>query len=133
VQDRQLGVDLPVVAVAPLRPPLAALPSWLVQGGDVKREILDTSGLTYTQAFSRAQGRVDAAADNVTLTGQVDVARYGAVLRPRGLVGVRGAGYLHDGLYYVTSVSHSLAPGTYTQSFSLEREGVGSTVPLVMS
>lgn len=132
VKDRQLDVDLPVVAFAPLRFPLAALPSWLVQGGDVKTQIIDTSGLTYAQAFARAQGMVDAAADNVTVTGQIDVARYGGVLRARGVVGLRGVGYMHDGLYYVKSVSHSLEPGGYTQSFTLEREGVGSTTPVVV-
>jgi hypothetical protein len=53
------------------------------------------------------------------------------VLRARQLVGLRGAGYLHDGLYYVKRVTHSLSTGRYTQSFTLTREGVGSTVPEV--
>ena len=62
-------------------------------------------------------------ADAVTGTGQLDVLRYGHVLRARQLVGVRGAGLAYDGLYYVQSVSHTIRRGSYTQSFSLARDG----------
>jgi hypothetical protein len=34
-------------------------------------------------------------------------------------------------LYYVKSVSHSIKRGEYKQSFSLQREGLGSTLPVV--
>ena len=64
--------------------------------------------------------------------GEIDGARYGAVLRPRGLVGVRGAGWSHDGLWYVRRVVHDLAPGSYRQQFTIAREGYGSTVPAVV-
>jgi hypothetical protein len=64
--------------------------------------------------------------------GELDAARYGGVLEPRGLVGVRGAGYLHDGLYYVKQVTHTLRRGAYRQKFTLTREGYGSTVPVVI-
>ena len=64
-------------------------------------------------------------------------ARYGAVLRPRGLVGLRGAGWSHDGLWYVRRVVHDLAPGSYRQAFTLARDGLrldrpaGGPVPLM--
>ena len=45
---------------------------------------------------------------------------------------VRGAGWSHDGLWYVRSVEHDLRPGSYRQSFSIAREGYGSTVPAVL-
>ena len=53
------------------------------------------------------------------------------MLRAPGVVGVRGAGHDYDGLYYVQEVTHDIAPGSYKQSFTLTREGLGSTVPSV--
>ena len=61
----------------------------------------------------------------------LDVARYGHVLRSRRLVGVRGAGEPFDGLYYVTTVTHQLKRGEFTQSFGLARNALLSTVPVV--
>jgi hypothetical protein len=134
VQDRQLNTSLPYQTFATLRlPPLAALPAVVAQLPNVKKQILSDGGLTYTQTLARAQGRTDASADNVlTATGALDAVRYGALLQPRGVVGVRGAGYLHDGVYYVKSVSHSIRRGEYKQRFTLTREGFGSTVPAVL-
>jgi hypothetical protein len=59
------------------------------------------------------------------------VLRYGHVLKPRRLVGVRGAGQAFDGLYYVASVTHSIKRGEYKQAFRLVRDGLVSTVPRV--
>ena len=61
----------------------------------------------------------------------LDVYRYGHVLKARQLVGVRGAGEAFDGLHFVTSVSSSLKRGEFTQSFSLARNGLVSTLPAV--
>jgi hypothetical protein len=69
--------------------------------------------------------------DSVFGSGSLDVVRYGRVLKPRRLVGVRGAGLPFDGLYYVTQVSHDIQRGSYKQSFSLARNGLISTVPKV--
>ena len=55
--------------------------------------------------------------------GELDAGRYGGVLRARGLVGVRGAGYLYDGLYYVKQVTHKVALGSYSESFELDARG----------
>jgi hypothetical protein len=68
-------------------------------------------------------------AEAVTAEGSLRVTRYGGVLQPRQLVGVRGAGPAFDGLYYVKSVTHHLKRGEYTQDFSLSRDGLVSTVP----
>ena len=38
------------------------------------------------------------------------------------MVGVRGAGRSYDGFYYVRGVTHTMEPGSYTQSFRLSRE-----------
>lgn len=132
VQDRQLGTTLPVFAKAPLRAPLSAAPAWATQGGDVRTEVMETSGLTWGQAFSRAQGRVDAAADALTVSGELDGASYGRILRAGGLVGLRGVGLQHDGLWYVQSVRHTFGPGRFRSGFTLTREGVVTTTPVVV-
>lgn len=131
VQDRLTNERVPVATVAPLRPPLALFPSWITQRPNVRTTKLRAGGLSATQAFARAQARTDAAADTVTVSGELDAAQYGGVLRSRGLVGVRGAGFSYDGLYYVKSVTHRITRGSYTQSFTLTRDGVGSTTPVV--
>jgi hypothetical protein len=53
------------------------------------------------------------------------------VLRPRSLVGVRGAGIAFDGLHYVDSVTHTLKPGDYKQSFVLKRNALITNLPAV--
>ena len=51
-------------------------------------------------------------AEAVTGNGELDVVRYGSVLKARQLVGVRGAGLAYDGLYYVKSVTHKIKPAS---------------------
>lgn len=72
------------------------------------------------------------APEAVTASGSVDTARYGGVLRARGLVGVRGVGLENDGFYYVTDVTHSITRGSCTQAFGLSREGTGTLTPVVV-
>jgi hypothetical protein len=98
----------------------------------VRRKQFRQSGLNAVQAFGRAQAMTDASVDAVVVEGELDALRYGNLLQPRGLVGVRGAGYLHDGFWYVKRVKHSLQKGQYRQQFTLAREGLGSTTPVVM-
>jgi hypothetical protein len=69
--------------------------------------------------------------DAVKGSGSLDVTRYGRILKARSLVGVRGAGTAFDGLYYVRSVTHKIKRGEYKQSFTLERNGLVSTLPKV--
>ena len=134
IRDRNLNTDLPVMTFFSTRvPPLAAFPALPFELPNVRKVQLDNAeGLSYAQAFARAQATTNASLDNVlTANGEVDSARYGDVLEARGLVGVRGAGYSHDGLYYVKSVKHSISRGQYKQQFTLTREGKGSTLPVV--
>ncbi len=135
VDDRNLNTYLPVMTFVSTRvPPLAAMPALPFDLPNVRKTNLTNSeGLNYAQAFARAQAMTDASMDAVlTASGEVDAAVYGDVLEARGLVGVRGAGYLHDGLYYVKSVSHAISRGQYKQRFTLTREGHGATVPAVL-
>jgi hypothetical protein len=132
VQDRTTNRTIPVRTFGSLRPPLATQPAWLVNQPNVRTTQLRDSGLNASQAYAHAQGTVEAASDAVTVDGELDVGRYGDVLSARALVGVRGAGYQHDGFWYVKRVSHEIKPGAYKQSFTLAREGHGSTTPVVL-
>jgi hypothetical protein len=132
VQDRQTGQTMPVQTFASTRPPLAAMPALLTNFPDVRTQRMETSRLNTTQAYARAQGITDASTDNVvSINGELDAARYGDLLTARGLVGVRGVGYSYDGLYYVKSVTHAISRGDYKQRFTITREGLGSTTPVV--
>jgi hypothetical protein len=132
VQDRRSGEAVDVEIDSSLRPPLAALPLWQTAQRNLRTRRLRGGSSNATTATARAQAEVDRSIDAVTAQGELDGARYGDVLRPRALVGLRGAGWSHDGLWYVRKVDHDLAPGSYKQSFTLAREGYGSTLPAVV-
>jgi hypothetical protein len=133
MQDKLTRAPLPVVTVASLRPPLALLPSMLVQQPNVRSVLAhDAGGLDPVQAFARAQARTDRSSDSVTVEGELDVPRYGDVLRARRVVGLRGTGFLFDGFYYVKKVTHRIKSGAYTQAFTLTREGLGALTPVVV-
>ena len=111
VQDRLTNEVLPVQTFASTRPPLVSQPAWATQSC-VRTRQFRQSGLNTMQAFTQAQAATDASTDNViTVSGELDAARYAALLKPRGLVGLRGAGYSFDGFYYVKSVTHNIRRG----------------------
>ena len=130
VQDRLSGQALPLAAFVNTLPPLASN-----QLSFRPRTVMpkDIDGMNYQQAYAKAQAMVnDSWQRAVTATGEVDTAEYGNILQARSLVGVRGAGATYDGFYYVQSVTHRIQVGSYTQSFNLTRQGLGSTTPLVV-
>jgi hypothetical protein len=132
-QGIEFGEELPADSLTSTRlPPLAALPALLANFPNVRTTQLTTAGLDEIQALAQAQGMTDRSVDAVVeASGEVDPLRYGDILSARDLVGVRGAGWEYDGLYYVKQVSHRLNRRGYAQSFTLTREGVGATVPVV--
>jgi hypothetical protein len=77
-------------------------------------------------AATLAVAAVTRAAEPVRAEGELETVRYGSVLRPRRLVGVRGLSRTYDGDYYVQRVKHRIQRGVYTQSFTLSREGTGA-------
>lgn len=110
------------------QPVLAAEPALTANGADTRTTLLRPWGLDPATARSYAQGLVDLSTDDVAVcAGDLDSFRYGAVLQPRGTVGVRGAGFGYDGLYQVRSVTHTLDARSWRQAFRLAREGMGST------
>jgi cytolysin (calcineurin-like family phosphatase) len=133
LQDRTTGQALPVKTFTTTRIPLVSQPAWMTQSC-TRTERMRSTGLNSVQAFAQAQGRTDASMDAViTATGELDAGRYEAVLKPRALVGLRGAGYSYDGFYYVKNVTHSIRKGEYRQRFTLTREGLGAISPVLPS
>ena len=92
----------------------------------------DVSKHNPVKAVALALARTAESSDAVSGSGQLDVLRYGRILKGRQLVGVRGAGLAYDGLYYVKSVTHNIKRGEYKQSFSLSRDGLISLTPGVV-
>lgn len=120
-------LPLPIPAVAPYSPPLGALvpPPAKIQ------QLADAANKTPGQALMLGMATAVRAGDLVSGNGTLDVDRYGQVLRARSLVGVRGAGLAFDGFYYVDNVTHDIKPGEYKQSFTLKRNALITSSPVV--
>lgn len=120
-------IPLPIPDVTPLDPPLGAVPplppkiTFLTETANKDPLAAAMEGIAYASRHS----------DSVFGNGTLDVVRYGHVLRSRALVGVRGAGEAFDGLHYVTSVTSTMKRGEFSQSFSLARNALVSTLPAV--
>ena len=84
------------------------------------------------KVIDRVLGILARSSDAVSVSGSLDVMRYGGILRNRMLVGVRGGGLAYDGMYYVNSVTHNIKRGEYKQSFQLSRDGLISITPKVV-
>lgn len=130
-------LPIPILTVGSTRfPPLAAQPALdpaELFSLSIKKNLWQDQGMDPIKSEVTAQGMTDLSTDNVvTAQGELDVERYGGVLTAPGLVGVRGTGASWDGLYYVKQVEHKISAKagdwTYKQSFTLTREGLGSTV-----
>lgn len=128
VTDRRTQVPLPVKTLTSARVPPLATSRPLPRVVRFREVTMDAA-----VALERAQGRTDLSADStLTATGKLDAIRYGDVLTARGTVGLRGAGRTYDGFYYVREVTHEIRRGSYTQDFTLTREGVGTLTPAVV-
>jgi len=125
--NSKVPIPVPIPDVTPLNPPLGLIPPLPPRITPLK----DTAKLNPLAAAMKGIGYAAQHSDSVFGTGALDVARYGNVLESRRLVGVRGAGEAFDGLHYVTSVTSTLSRGEFTQSFSLARNALLSTLPKV--
>ena len=133
--DPEVDEIFPVDTLLSLRvPPLAAEPALPFQALFVKTNLYTDSRWDEADALAFAQSQTDNSVDNVvTVNGTLDTFRYGQIIDAPGLIGVRGAGMTNDGIYYVDSVTHTIARGSYSQAFSLTREGQMTTVPVVLT
>lgn len=123
------AVTIPFALPAVRLPPLALLPTVPMR----TRALRETAKYDATQTMDAVSAVQSRHQDAVVATGEVDSLRYGSVIRPRRLIGVRGVGRSFDGLYWVNRVTHVIERDKYTQSFALSREGTGSTTPMVLT
>ena len=120
-------IPIPVGSISPLSPPLGLVPPIPKSVGVIPL----TAKLNFAEAAETALAKASQSQDCVTATGSLNVVRYGRVLEPRKLVGVRGVGTAFDGLYYVEEVTHKLQRGEYKQDFKLTRNALVSNVQRV--
>jgi hypothetical protein len=113
--------------------PSLRLPPLVLNPTPVKRKVLlrESANESPSRAFVSSVAAVTDSPEPVTGTGEVDTSHYGSVLRPRGLIGVRGVSS-YDGFYYLRQVTHHIEIGKYTQSFVMTREGTESISPVVV-
>jgi hypothetical protein len=127
-EETGVTIPIPIPPITPLNPPLGLVPPFPTKLQPVSD---DLSKRPLPQSVMIGLAKAAQWAEAVSAKGELDVLRYGSVLKPRRLVGVRGAGAAYDGLYYVKSVTHKIKSGEYKQSFELSRNGLISTVPQV--
>lgn len=129
IQDQLSGITIPVPIppVTPFNPPLGIV----VPQPQRVDPLQDTAKRSVAEALMLGMADAVKSADVVTGNGTLDVDRYGQILRARSLVGVRGAGVAFDGMHYVDSVTHTIKPGQYKQSFVLKRNALIANLPVV--
>lgn len=128
ITDPILGLRIPIPLPNVTTMPLALQPATALR----KTLPRDTAGATPAQAIARGLSEMASGADAVEATGQVELDRSDVLLRSRALVGVRGVGFDYGGNWYVRSVDYHIEPGKFTQAFTLNREGRGALLPLVV-
>ena len=123
----RVPIVVPIPNLNIFKPPLGARPT-------IPSKVEFPDYMTKEQvpdAVNRVLGILARSSDAISVSGSLDVMRYGGILRNRLVVGVRGAGLAYDGLYYVNSVTHNIKRGEYKQSFQLSRDGLISNTPKV--
>jgi hypothetical protein len=112
-----IPIPIPIPDVNPLSPPLGSRPPI-----PLRAEVMTGMGkYTLAQGLMLGLSKAARAAEVISGNGSLNVMRYGRLLQARRLVEVRGAGYPHDGVHYVRSVTHQVKPGEFKQSFTLSR------------
>jgi hypothetical protein len=117
VASLPIPLPIPIPDISPLSPPLG-------KKNPMPLKISPLTGLsklTPLQAAAIGLAQTSEAANVISGSGSLDVLRYGEILNARTIVRVRGAGITYDGEYFVNSVTHTIKPGSYKQSFTLLR------------
>jgi hypothetical protein len=121
-------MSLPIPSLPSLRLPPLSLSPVPAQRKTLLRETANQSPI---RAAVTALAAATNTPDSVRGEGELDTVRYGNILRARRLVGVRGVGASYGGDYYVRRVKHLIARDSYTQQFTISREGTGALLPVV--
>ncbi|MBV8582300.1 MAG: hypothetical protein JO225_17760 [Candidatus Eremiobacteraeota bacterium] len=82
---------------------------------------------TLATAYADALAQVSARSA-MRVRAVVDGLDYGTAVTPSSVIAIRGAGAMHDGLYYVERVDHTFRTGEYRMEIVMTREGTGSTI-----
>ena len=129
VHLRDSEIPAPILTLAALGlQPLASQQALLTNQPFVRKTRLGYQGASPIEALSEAQSTTNTSSEaTVTGTGTLNALRYQAILNAPGIVGVRGVGEDYDGYYWVKNVKHQISLGEYQQSFTLTREGTGTT------
>ena len=128
VLEPRTRMTIPIPQLPSLRvPPLAAKPVTPLRTRRQREASQQGIGKAATQLLAAGMN----APDPYTAQGELDSVRYGHVLRARRPVGLRGAGWTHDGLWMVRSVTHAVSRQGYLQQFQLGRDGEGSLTPVL--
>jgi hypothetical protein len=132
-EESGVSIPIPLPPITPLNPALGLIPPLPTNllPPDLTPFRDDMAKLPIPQAIMVGLAAAAQNAEAVSCEGSLNVTRYGGILKPRQLVGVRGAGLAFDGLYYVKSVTHKIKRGEYKQDFMLTRNGLVSTVQTV--
>jgi len=115
----------PAPAPAPEQAPLGAEPALLrVPTTPVVRPV-DTGLPRTAELRTAAQAIVDRSSWAIAASGQAgpDV----GLLRPGGIVNIRGVGDVYSGSYVVTTVRHTLSADGWTQRFEASRNALRAT------
>jgi hypothetical protein len=126
-QQTKAIIPIPIPDVSPLDPPLGLIPPLPKQVSYIR----ETAKLSIPAAILLGMAKASRTSDVVKATGSLEVLRYGRVLKPRTLVGLRGVGTAFDGLYFVQQITSSIKPGEFEQRFTLVRNGLVSTLPRI--
>ena len=115
--DVPVPLPIPVPDVTPLSPPLGQKDPMPLK----ITPLVGLSGYNPIQAAAIALAKTADSANIISGQGTLDVLRYGSILPARTVVQVQGAGITFDGEYFVSTVTHTIKPGSYKQSFTLQR------------
>ncbi|MFO1063069.1 MAG: hypothetical protein U0892_04250 [Pirellulales bacterium] len=118
----KLPIPIPVGDISPLNPPMGKVIPPPTRFQIYRR----AANLSFAEAAEQALALASRSAELVKANGSLDVMRYGRILEPRKLVGVRGAGTAFDGTYYVEDVKYRLKRGEFKQDFTLSRNALVS-------
>jgi phage protein D len=114
-------------AIAAESASLPLLGSTATVPGDKPRTVLMAqTGLGYGGDWQTlAQAVVDRSSWSVTAEGELNTATFGAILRAKRTVNVRGIGRTFSGSYYVQRVLHTFSADGHKQRFTLRRNATG--------
>ena len=126
LDDVPIPLPIPIPDVTPLSPPLGQKDPTPLK----VTPLVGLSGYTPIEAAVIALAKAADSANVISGQGTLDVLRYGSILPARTVVQVQGAGITYDGEYFVSSVTHTIKPGSYKQSFTLQRNRlIGGSAP----